>query len=443
MHTIPTDCPQRNERMGWMGDAQVFSQAAMYNMDMRGFFDKFITDIRLSQAKEGYYPDFVPHPFPEDKNTFGPGWADAGVIIPWNYYLTYGDRKVLTNHFESMKKFVDCIDRKNPNHLWKNWISNYGDWLNGNTLKAKGYPKKGGALPKDVYATMYFAHSTELVAKMAKVLGKTQEAQHYQTLFDKITNAFNQKYVSKKGKIKGDTQSAYAMALNFGMLPEKLQKSASERLITSFKKYDGRLSTGFTSTALMMLELSKWGFNDKAYELVQSNRFPSWGYSIKQGATTIWERWDAYVEGRGFQNKGMNSFNHYSIGAVGEWMYRVMLGINIDEAHPAFEQIILTPKPHPSIAWVKGEYESVRGRIAVDWKFAESKNALKQLSCEIPPNTTAQFTIPKTLATEIEKMSINGQPISTNPSLKILSEGNHEGIILQLPSGTYHFQPIP
>ena len=386
MISIPTDCPQRNERMGWTGDAQVFAQTGIYNLDLVSFFNKFIIDLRDGQGEEGMYPDFAPHPFQEFQFSFGPGWGDAGIIIPWRVYTCYGDKRMLGEHYPSMKAFIDLVIEENPSFLWNVWGSNYGDWLHGDTIKADGYPSEGGELPKDVYATLFFYISTKLIHKVALVLGKEDDAKFYENVKNEIQDAFIEAYVSTEGKIKGDTQSAYAMALGFGILPDKYQDRALEYLIDALNEYDGRISTGFISTIQMMLELSSRGKNDLAYSLVETTRFPSWGYTIEQGATTIWERWDGFVKGRGFQDKGMNSFNHYSIGAIGEWLYRVVLGINFDENNPAMEHIIINARPGGTLEWANGSYASINGKICTKWNKEDVNSSIE---IQIPPNTKA------------------------------------------------------
>jgi alpha-L-rhamnosidase len=400
MHTIPTDCPQRNERMGWMGDAQVFAQTGIYNMDMAAFFNKFTVDMRDAQGEDGQFTDFSPHPFSSKiQFSFSPGWADCGIIVPWRLYVAYGDKKVLKEHYDAMQKFMDLIHDENPDYLWTTWGGNYGDWLHGDTLKKFGYPKKGGECPKDVYATLFYFQSAVMLAKIARILGKDDDAKTYFTLSENVRSAFKKAYLDSNGKIKGDTQSAYAMALGFGILTPENYTAAVSHLINALKKYKNRLSTGFISTIQMMLELSNHGYNDLAYQLIETDQFPSWGYSIKQGSTTIWERWDGYVKGRGFQSKGMNSFNHYSIGAVGEWMYSNLLGINFDESSPAMKHIIIRPRPGSTLTSANGSYHSIYGKISVEWI---KKQAKTNLIINIPPNTTATVFLPSDPTKSIE-----------------------------------------
>ncbi|MBW7943015.1 MAG: family 78 glycoside hydrolase catalytic domain, partial [Candidatus Kuenenia stuttgartiensis] len=317
MHGIPEDCPQRDERCGWMGDAQVFSQTAMFNMDMRAFYGKWFRDIRDMQTKEGRFPNYAP----QVGMVFydAPGWADAGVIIPWKAYINYGDKEILRSNFDAMCKFIDRVYEMNPNLIRVKEVGqNYGDWLNGNTIKAVDYPTGGGAIPKDVFSTAYFAYSTSLLAKASSILNKKKEYKHYDSLARAVRQVFITNFVSKDGVIKGNTQAGYGMALEFDLVPEALKAKVVSNMVQTVKNYDERISTGIHTTERFMNQLSLNGYNDIAFKLIESHRFPSWLYSIDQGATTIWERWDGYVKGRGFQIPGMNSFNHYAIGAVGE-----------------------------------------------------------------------------------------------------------------------------
>jgi alpha-L-rhamnosidase len=390
--SIPTDCPQRDEREGWMADAQIFSQTAIYNLDMAGFYTKWARDIRDSQLKDGRFPDYAPH---DDKwRTFynAPGWADAGVVIPWRVYQNYNDTKILSQQFEAVKKFVDFNHKHNPDLVWKNIRAhNYGDWLNGNTIRSNDYPKTGGQVPDDVFATGYFYYSTNILANMAKLLGKTEDYKKYSALASNIKKVFNEKFVSADGIIEGNTQAGYALALQFGLLPEELRVKAAAHMVEAIKAYDYRISTGIHSTIWMMKQLSEYGYDDIAYQLLLSRRFPSWFYSIDQGATTIWERWDGYVAGRGFQDAGMNSFNHVAIGAVGEWMYSHILGIRLDESQPGYRHFYIKPQPGKDLEWAKGSYHAITGNIEVSWT---NKDKTFILDINVPVNTEATVVTP-------------------------------------------------
>jgi alpha-L-rhamnosidase len=392
MISVPTDCPQRDEREGWTGDAQVFSQTAIYNLGMAGFYTKWMRDIRDDQLPDGRLPDISPNDGEWAAFYNAPGWADAGVIIPWRMYQNYNDTDLLAEQYGTMKRFIDFIHRRNPDLLWRFSRGHmYGDWLNGNTIVSDDYPNRGGQVPNDVYSTIYFAYSTGILAKTAKLLGKESDYAYYNALAGKIKQAFAAAYISPDGKIEGDTQAGYAMALEWEMIPEALRTKAAAHMVEAIKAYDYRISTGIHSTIRLMKQLSDYGYTDIAYRLLTSRRFPSWLYSIDQGATTIWERWDGYVAGRGFQDAGMNSFNHVAIGAVGEWMYSHILGIRPDENRPGYRHFTVKPLPGGGLEWAKGSYHAITGAIEVSWT---DRNRTFTLDVTIPANTEATIVMP-------------------------------------------------
>ena len=435
MMSIPTDCPQRDERLGWMGDIQIFVGTGIFNMDMAAFFTKWMRDVRDAQAEDGRFADFSPHPFGKDKIFTGvPGWGDAGIVVPWRVWQQYGDKRMLAENFDSGKRWIEFIRSNNPNLLWKNKRGNdYGDWLNSDTLIYEGFPNKGGQVPKEIFATMMFAYASDLVSRMATVLGKEDDANKYRQLFDDIRAAFNKAYVTEHGRIQGDTQAGYAIALHFNLLPERLRPLAVKYMLEGIDRYKGHMSTGFHSTYRMMLELTGSGHNDIAYKLINNRSFPSWGYSIDNGATTIWERWDGYVKGRGFQDKGMNSFNHYAIGAVGEWMYRVILGINNDDEHPAYEHFVIHPYPGGGLKFARGLYDSVRGKIESGWSVAAGK---LRMNIKVPANTTATVYVP---AKDSRDVIESNKPAKTAAGVKFLKMENGSAVFL-VESGSYFFE---
>jgi alpha-L-rhamnosidase len=351
-----------------------------------------LIDVRDDQAEDGRYPDFAPFP-PDPIDAFGaPGWADAGLVVPWCVYLNYADRRVLEEHFSSARRWVEFVLQRNPDRLWKNARGrDYNDWLNGDTLIHESWPRTGGMVPKSVLATACFAHSAHLLSKMAAALGYTETASEYETLFDEIRVAFNRAYVDEQGRIEGETQAGYALALSFDLLPDGLRSKAAAHLLESLECYDGHLSTGFQTTHRLLLELTRNGYNDEAYRLLNLQTFPSWGFMIENGATTIWERWDGYVKGRGFQEPTMNSFNHWALGAVAEWMWRNIIGIQPDESHPGYKHFVIHPRSGGGLEWAKGEYHSIRGRIATAWKIDSTTLTLQ---VEIPANTQATVHVP-------------------------------------------------
>ena len=402
----PNDCPQRDERLGWMGDIQSFAQTSIFNMDMAAFFTKFMQDTRDGQADDGRFPNYAPHPGDENRYNSGvPAWSDAGVFIPWNVWVNYADIRLLEEQFGAACRWVDYIHRNNPDLVWRNGRNNdYNDWLNGDQIKAVGWPAQGGEVPRDVFATAFFSRSARIVADMAVILGRSVDARHYGRLADGITEAFNREFVQPDGRISGNTQAGYALALHFSLLPDTLRAKAANYTAEDISRYDGHLSTGIQTSHRAMLELSRNGYENIAWQLITDRRFPSWLYMIDNGATTIWERWDGYVRGRGFQDPVMNSLNHWALGSVGEWMWRNIIGFNPDEGHPGWKHFTIAPQPGGGVTWARGEYMSIRGRIACSW---EIRKDVLHLEAVVPPNTTAMIRVPTTNAGEIK---VNGNP---------------------------------
>ena len=287
-------------------------------------------------------------------------------------------------------------------------------WLNGDWVKQAGWPTTGGSVPKDVFATAFFAHSTELVAKMAEAIGRPDDARRYTELCRQIKAAFYRHFVQPDGRLEGDTQAGYALALNFDLLPEELRPKATQYLVEGIDRYHGHLSTGIQTTHRAMLELSRAGHDEAAWQLLTNRTFPSWLYMIDNGATTIWERWDGYVKGRGFQDPGMNSFNHWAFGAVGEWMWRHVAGLNPDDAHPGWKHFTLAPRPGGGVTWARGEYESIRGRITTQWGVT---NHTFSLAVSIPPNTSATVILP---AQDAATVTESGKPAAQAEGVKLL-----------------------
>ena len=441
LHGVPTDCPQRTEREGWMGDIQAFSQTTIFNMDMAAFFTKWVRDIRDSQADDGHYPDVAPHPCDPNLRMYGsPAWADAGTVVPWRMYQNYADTRLLEEHFASARRWVDLIHTNNPNLLWLNdrGDGDHGDWLNGDAVVLDGYPTGISAVPKDLFGTAFFAHSTGILAKMAKALGRKDEAEKYEKLFQGIRAAFNQEYVAADGRIRGDTQGGYALALHFDLLDAPQRPKAMAHLLEAIGKYRCHVSTGIQTTHRLMLELSRNGQHDEAWRLINLRTIPSWGYMADQGATTIWERWDAYVEGRqgpwgGFQHPDMNSLNHWAMGSVGEWVWSELAGINLDEHQPGYKHFVLRPRPCGDLTWVNASYDSVRGPIVCDWNKDDGQF---HLHVEIPVNTTAKVYVP---ATSAEAVTEGSQPAVAARGVQFLRIED-DMAVFAVQSGRYNFQ---
>lgn len=438
--SVPTDCPQRDERLGWMGDIAAFAQTGAFERDLGSFFAKWLPDVRDAQAADGRYPDFAPHPFGKEVRFTGtPAWGDAGVIVPWIAYLNYADRRLVEEHLDSMIRWLEWIRSKNPDLVWRKDRGNdYGDWLNGDTLVREGWPKQGASMPRELLATAYFARSTALVAKMAKAVGRGDDAARLEELAQGIRAAFRKAFVAEDGTVQSGTQGACALALAFDLLTEEQQAKAIERLERGIvQDYGGHLSTGFTSTLPALLELSRRGREELATKLVLEKSFPSWGYAIEQGATTIWERWDGFVPERGLQDAGMNSFNHYAFGAVGEWMMRTLAGIEPDEEHPGWERFSIHPRPGSQLSFVRAEHDTIRGKIASSWK---REGGEFHLDVTIPPNTRATVFVP---AKDAASVTEGGRPLAEAAPHARFVEMRGPAAVLDVAAGTYRFVGKP
>jgi alpha-L-rhamnosidase len=416
---IPTDCPQRDERLGWMGDAQVYIRAASLHEDVQAFFTKWLVDVEDGQRKDGEYPMVAPVKVAGDDG--GPAWADAGVICPWTVYDVYGDTRILEKHYKSMARFIDfCKKRSTSDMLPPKEFHCFGDWLNIND-----------DTPKTVICTAYFAYSTKLMARIAAALGKSDDAATYNELFEKIKASFNRAYVKPDGRIEGDTQTGYVLALSFDLLDPDRQKQALQYLVENIKKRDWHLSTGFVGTKSLMLTLAGMGRNDVAWRLIHNDTFPSWGFCIRNGATSIWERWDGWTPEKGFQDPAMNSFAHYSFGAVYQWMVENIGGIQSDV--PAYKHIVIAPQPDDKVTFADTTYDSIQGPIETHWRRAGQHLSLK---VTIPANTTATVSIP---AAELSSVFEGGRPAIKAQGVNFLRMDSGAAVF-EVASGTYHFE---
>ena len=374
--SVPTDCPQRDERLGWLADAQVFMPTATLNMDVRAFVTKWGDDVLDAQSPDGAYPDVAPRLVLERDGA--PAWADAGVIVPWIAWRRYGDLRLVERHWDAMERYMAYLQRHNPDLLWTARRGNdYGDWL-----------AVGQETPHDVLATAYWAYDAKLMAEMARALGRADRADHYERLRAGILAAFNREYVGDDAYIEGDTQTVYLLALHMDLIPAELRARAAERLVEDIERHDFHLTTGFVGVGLLCPTLSEMGYSDIAHRLLRNETFPSWGYSIRHGATTIWERWDGWTDTDGFQTPMMNSFNHYSLGSVGQWLYEYVGGIRA--AAPGYERVLIAPEPG-ELASARVVYQSVRGTISSAWRREAGE---LHLEVEIPPNVAATVVVP-------------------------------------------------
>ena len=409
---VPTDCPQRDERLGWTGDAQVFARTAAFNRDVGGFFTKWLQDLEDAQAADGAFPPVAPFVLANLPTDGGPAWADAGTIVPWTMYEVYGDKRFLEQRYASMARYVDFLEASSQDLIrthpsYKGWMG-FGDWLSINA-----------ETPHDLIGTAFFAYSAGLLARAARVLGKTEDSTAYGKLQQDVRQAFIDRYVTAGGLVAGQTQTAYVLALHFDLLPAEARPAVVAALVRDIEARGKHLSTGFVGASYLPFVLSDNGQLDLAYELLFQTTWPSWLFPVTQGATTIWERWDGWTPEHGYQDWNMNSFNHYAYGAIGDWLYRVMAGIQPDPAQPGYRHILLRPRPGGRLTWAKASYASAFGPITSAWKRTEGG---LEWEVSVPPNTTATAFVP---AGEGDRVTLDGKAV--------------EGNSFELGAGTYSF----
>lgn len=430
---VPTDCPQRDERLGWTGDAQVFARTAAFNMDVAGFFTKWLADLTFDQYPDGRVPHVIPNVLDTGKGTPPGGsaaWGDSATIVPWTMYLAYGDTRLLERQYPTMVKWLEFErTRAGDDFVWDG-DTHYGDWL-AYASTASDYP--GATTGKDLIATAFYAHSTDLVLQAAAVLGKTDDVQKYRAQFDKIRAAFVKEFVTPAGRVGENTQTAYVLALEFDLLPEAMRAQAAARLAREVRER-GHLTTGFTGTPYLCHVLTRYGYLDEAYKLLNRRQYPSWLYPITQGATTIWERWDGQKPDGSFQDVGMNSFNHYAYGAVGDWMYRVVAGIEVDPAEAGYRHVLIQPSPGGGLTRVKARHETLYGPVSSAWV---QENGTFTLDVDVPANTHATVRLPKAV---LAKVTEGGQSLVADPARGIIAARDASGsVILDVGSGRYTF----
>lgn len=426
---VPTDCPQRDERLGWTGDAQAFSRTAAFNFDVNNFFAKWLRDVEADQLPNGSVPFVIP-------NVLGPGasgstgWADVANIIPWNSYLAYGDKRILDSQYKSMKAWVGFMEKNSKNDLW-NVGFHFGDWLFYRPFD----DNDGSSAVTDKYliAQCFYAHSTQLLINAARVLGNQADVQKYTDLLKRIKEAYQKEYVTGSGRLVSGTQTAYVLALNFDMLPVEQRELAADRLVENIKRYGNHLSTGFLGTPYLCHVLSRYGKTDMAYTLLLQETYPSWLYPVKMGATTIWERWNGIRTDSTFEPASMNSFNHYAYGAIGDWMYRVVAGLDTYEDGPGYKHIMIQPIPGGGLTKAQASLKTHYGLAVSGWT-KEGEDMIYNV--EIPCNTKATVIL-KTAA--IDNVTESGSPISGHKDLQLLSFGYGE-VRMNVGSGKYSFK---
>jgi alpha-L-rhamnosidase len=391
--SVPTDCPQRDERLGWLGDAQVFARTACYNRDVAAFFTKWLDDVADAQLPSGAFTDVAPRLILTGAGA--PAWGDAGVIVPWTVWKMYGDTAILDRYFGAMTRWMDFLERANPDYVRARELGNsYNDWL------APG----DDDTPPELLATAYWAHDATLMAEIADVTGHAGEAAGYRALAGKLRSSFINAFVAADGQVASGTQTAYVLALHMNLLPDELRAAAAERLVAAIRAAGWHLTTGFAGVGYLLPVLSSAGHTAAAYRLLEQDTLPSWRYMTGHGATTIWERWDGWTAERGFASPEMNSFNHYALGSVGEWLYRFLLGIDQEPGTAGFGQLLLRPHPGGSLDWARGSYQSVRGRVRAGWQRDHGRLTYW---AELPPNVTATVRIASDQPAEVRDAAGN------------------------------------
>ena len=437
--SVPTDCPQRDERLGWTADAQVFWRTASYNMDLTQFSKKFASDLRGTQTGTPMYGIFAPGT--SDSNPgYAAGWSDAGVVIPWTAWLQTGDTSVIEENWGAMEKYLDAIKSANPDYLWKkNYGTPFGDWLS---------PE--GPTRESLVATAYWAYDVTLMQQMAHALGKADDEAKYGELFNRIKAAFDKEFVRDDGFIAGadkgpspfgqinnpnakakgdDTQTGYVLALNMKLLPESLRQAAADKLIAKIKDNNWRLGTGFLGTPYLLAVLVDTGHRDVAYRLLLNTEYPSWGYLVDHGATTMWERWNG---DQMRDDPSMNSYNHYAYGAVADWIYRYAAGVDALPSDAGFHTIYLHPTFDPRLRTLDFSYESSYGEIKSSWT---TQGSHVKWSVTIPPNATSELPL---TANQAMSFTLDGLTLDRSRQVRLArTDGDRQ--VYSLAAGTYSF----
>ncbi len=446
---VPTDCPQRDERLGWTGDAQAYVKSATFNNDIAAFFTKWLVDLNDAQRADNTYPLYAPAPNVRATDAYSPGWSEAGIVCPYTIYKTYGDTKLIRRFWPNMVSYLKFLENKTKGeYVFKEGSfeeispkGGYGDWLS-----------VGKKTPPDLLASIYFAYCASLMGEMAEAIDKKSDAEYFESVFNKAKKAFSKHYTNGSGRFRtdsraygngdgyidgalgfdGHTQTAYANAIYMNMLSEAMATRAGNFVTELIHSNGGKLSTGFLGVKPLLPSLSATGHSDEAYKLLLSTEYPSWGFEVMNGANTIWERWNSYIKGKGFENNaGMNSFNHYAFGSVNEWMFGNMAGIKVELA--GYRTFTVKPEiAKAGINYVKATYHSINGEITSSWK----KDG-QQLSLQItvPVNTRANVFVP---AKNPQQVFESNKLLKNSGEIKVKGfEGGY--LNLEIGSGSYHF----
>ena len=411
---VPTDCPQRDERAGWTGDAEFFIPTAAYNFNVDPFFTKWLTTLcQDSQYQDGS----IAHVAPDlGLGSGATAWGDSAVICPYSIWRSYDDTAVIRDHFPAIERFMNWMASKSTNVIPK--VGGFGDWLN-----------KGGGATKEVIDTAYYAYDAQLMAEMARAIGNKEAAAKYSKLHDDIKAAFAG-FFEPDGTLRGCSQTGYVLAFSMGLVPDSLKEKSAGKFAGEITRFNDHLATGFIGTPRLLQALHIAGLDDLANRLLLQETYPSWLFQVKLGATTMWERWDGYTPEQGFQAVGMNSFNHYAFGAVGEYLYGMIGGIQAESA--GFKKIRIAPVVGHGITWANVSYGSIYGKITSNWKLDQGKLSMTVV---VPPNTIATIRIPTTSSNQVQE---SGRPVSKMEGIKVL-RSEADALLLEVGSGSYQF----
>lgn len=388
---IPSDCPQRDERLGWTGDVQVFCNTACYLMNMYEFYRKWLQDLSADQQENGAVTHVVPDVLkPDQPDNFcgASGWGDAAVVLPWILYQETGDTSIILQQYDSMKAWIDFVLEHMEDGIYS-FGPQFGDWLGLDAAEGSYH----GATPAELTSAAYMAYSSELFSKMAGAVGRENDRKKYDRIHEEMVRHFRGRYFRANGQMRIQTQTAHVLALSFGLVPEKYRKQTIDRLVELLKQRNMHLSTGFLGTPFIMHALSENGCLKEAYELLLKKDFPSWLYQVEQGATTVWEHWDGLKPDGSMWSADMNSFNHYAYGSIGKWLYEVCAGLKRDERYPGYQHFYVEPHPGGGLDYAETAHISGYGKIAVRWERQGEKLLLE---VKVPHNTSVEVILPET-----------------------------------------------
>jgi alpha-L-rhamnosidase len=416
LFSVPTDAPQRDQRLGQTGPAQLSLRSSLATRNGARLFNKWLQDLADAQQPGGAFPDFAPSVEPGSGTA---AWGDAGVVVPWTLFEITGDRRVLEVRYAAAARWIDYLQQNSREFLRP--AAGFGDWL---------APDAG--TPKDMLATAWFAHSAQLMAKIATALGRSEDARRYETLFDRIKTAFVQAYVSTEGRVAGNTQTADALALEFDLLPQNLRPTVAAHLVADLKARGYHPTTGYLGSPFLLPALSGAGQLKTAYRVLFQTSVPSFFYPTRHGATTIWERWDSWTADGGFQDPSLNSFNQTPLGAIADWLLGTVAGIAPGTDQPGFQHILIRPQPGGDLTWVRASYTSPFGPVATHWRAQPERF---ELDLTLPPNTTTTLVLPARSSDEVRE---GGRPVPRAEGVEFLrNEGDTQ--VFRLGSGQYRF----